>query len=67
MDSRDEAVYLLALVRAYGRQWHRIATLVEVVGTAQGIVEGEVRPLNEFARGVQESVKNRHVEEAAER
>ena len=40
MDSRDEAVYLLALVRAYGRQWHRIATLVEVVGTARGIVEG---------------------------
>ena len=65
MDSRDETVYLLALVRAYGSQWHRIATLVEVVGTARGIVEGEVRPPNEFARGVQESVKNRHVEEAA--
>lgn len=65
MDSRDEAVYLLALVRAYGRKWHRIAALVEVAGTARGIVEGEVQPPNEFAREVQESVKSRHVEEAA--
>ena len=65
MVSRDETVHLLALVRAHGRQWHRIATLVESAGTARGIVEGEVRPPNEFARRVQESVTSRHVDEAA--
>ena len=65
MVPREETVHLLALVRAHGGQWHRIATLVESAGTARGIVKGEVRPPNEFARRVQESVTSRHVDEAA--
>ncbi len=66
MDHMEESVYLLALVRAQGRQnWHRVATLVESAGTARGIVEGDVQPPNDFARRVQESVARRHVEEAA--
>lgn len=65
MGYKDEPVYLLAMLRAGGGEWHRIATLVESAGTAQGLVTGQVPPHNEFAEHVLGVVTERHVQEAA--
>lgn len=47
-DSEHE--HLVALLRANrGESWHRIATIVETAGTAQGLVEGQVEPVGPFA------------------
>ena len=65
MGYTEEPVYLLALLRAGGGEWHRIATLVESVGTAEGLVSGQVPPHNQFAENVVSVVTNRHVDDAA--
>jgi DNA processing protein len=60
----QEPVYLLAMLRASGGEWHRIATLVEQAGTAEGLVRGHVQPHNEFAQQVISSVGQSHIDEA---
>lgn len=45
--------YLVAMLRAnHGVPWHRIATVVETAGTAQGLVVGDVPPSGPFAEEV---------------
>lgn len=60
----QEPVFLLAMVRASGEAWHRVATLAEQAGTAEGLVRGQVKPPNEFAQKVIDSVEERHIEDA---
>ena len=65
MGYKNEPVYLLALLRANDVPWHRIATLVENAGTAEGLVTGQVAPHNKLAQLVVSSVTHEHVEGAA--
>ena len=65
MGYTEEPVYLLAMLRAGGGEWHRIATLVESVGTAEGLVTGQVPPHNQFAERVVSVVTQRHIDDAA--
>lgn len=45
-----EHAALVALLRANkGIAWHRIANVVDAVGTAEGLLRGEVEPSNELA------------------
>lgn len=53
-----EHEHLVALLRANkGEPWHRIATVVETAGTAQGLVAGEVQPSGPFAEAAVRQVK----------
>jgi DNA processing protein len=64
MGYTQEPIYLLAMLRAGGGEWHRIATLVDNAGTAEGLVTGQVAPHNEFAEKVVGAVAQRHVDDA---
>lgn len=61
----NEDVQLVALLRANkGVAWHRITTVVENAGTAQGLVTGEVEAPNDFARSLVRAVGEEHLEDA---
>lgn len=62
-----EHQHLVALLRAnQGVPWHRIATVVETAGTAQGLVSGEVPPPGPFANEVIDRVTDRILADARE-
>lgn len=60
-----EHEHLVALLRANrGVPWHRIATIVESAGTAQGLLAGEVQPPGPFAEAMLELVDERVLADA---
>lgn len=64
MGYTNESVFLLAMLRASTGQWHRIATLVDNAGTAEGLITHQVAPHSKFAETVVNSVTDRHITEA---
>lgn len=63
----EEDIYLLSLLRANkGVAWHRVASVVEGTGTAQGLVTGEVAPPNAFAARLVAAVTPDVIDAAAE-
>lgn len=61
-----EHEHLVALLRANrGEPWHRIATIVETAGTAQGLVTGEVAPAGPFAEAAVRRVTQETLADAA--
>jgi DNA processing protein len=60
-----EHEHLVALLRANkGEPWHRVATVVETAGTAQGLIEGHVSPAGPFAEAAVRQVTDDILAEA---
>lgn len=60
-----EHEHLVALLRANrGVPWHRLATIVETAGTAQGLLAGEVQPAGPFAAAMLNQVNEQDLADA---